>query len=115
MDHHVLGAFDGLKGFLNDVGAGLGEHLDVHIVGDQMVLDDGPQKFILGLGGGGEAYLNLFEPHVQQEAVKGQLFLQILMGSISAWLPSRRSTLHQAGASVSRSFLTQSIQGSGGM
>ena len=77
MDHHILGAFDGLKGFLNDVGAGLGEHLDVHIVGDQMVLDDGPQKFILGLGGGGEAYLNLFEPHVQQEAVKGQLFLQI--------------------------------------
>ncbi len=70
MDHHILGAFDGLKGFLNDVGAGLGEHLDVHIVGDQMVLDDGPQKFILGLGGGGEAYLNLFEPHVQQEAVK---------------------------------------------
>ena len=58
MDHHVLGAFDGLKGFLNDVGAGPGEHLDVHIVGDQMVLDDGPQKFIpVSEAACGEAYL----------------------------------------------------------
>ena len=62
----------------------------------------------------GKPTFNLFEPHVQQEAVKGQLFLQIHGGDQGLVTPGRSDAV-QAGASVSRSFLTQSIQGSGGM
>ena len=77
VDHHVLGPLDGSEGLLNDVGAGLGEHLNGHVLRDEVVLDDGAQELILGLRGSGEAHLDLFKAHVQQEAVKLQLFLQV--------------------------------------
>ena len=72
----VLGALDGVKGLLDDVGAGLGEHLDPHIVGDHVLLDDGAQELVLGLGGSGEAHLDLLKAQVQEELIEGQLLLQ---------------------------------------
>ena len=56
--------------------AGLGEDLDPHVVGDHVLLDDGTQKVVFRLGGGGEADLDLLEPEAQQEAVEVQLLLQ---------------------------------------
>ena len=76
MDHHVLHALDGLEGLLDDVGPGLGEDLDGYVVGDQALLDDGPQEVVLGLRGGGEAHLDLLEAQLQQELVKLDLLLQ---------------------------------------
>ena len=76
VDHHMLGAADGVEGLLDDVGAGLGQDLDPHVVGDHVLLDDGTQEVIFRLGGGGEAHLDLLEPEAQQETVEVQLLLQ---------------------------------------
>ena len=77
VDHHVFGALDGIEGLFNNMGAGLGEHLDGDILRDQVVLDDGAQKLVLGLRGGGEAHLDLLKAHLQQQAVELQFLLQV--------------------------------------
>ena len=66
MEDDVLGAVDGLKGAADQVLSGLDQHLDGHIVGDVSPLNEGPEKFILGLGGGGEAHLDLLHADVHQ-------------------------------------------------
>ena len=77
VDHHVLGPLDGVEGLFDNVGAGLGQDLDVHIVGDPVLLDDGAQELILRLGSGGEAHLDLLEAKLQQEVEEGELLLQV--------------------------------------
>ena len=76
MNDDVLGALDGIKGLLDDVGAGLGQDLDPHIVGDHVLLDDGAQELVLGLGSGRETNLDLLKAQLQQELVEGDLLLQ---------------------------------------
>ena len=46
--------------------------------------------------------------------LKNSTFCSRVIGSISAWLPSRRSTLHQTGARSMLSFSAQSMQRTGG-
>ena len=46
---------------------------------------------------------------------KNSSFSSRLIGSINAWLPSRRSTLHQTGAFSTYSFFAQSMHVSGGI
>ena len=76
MNDGILHTAQALKGLLNDVRAGLGEDLNPHIVGDHVLLDDGAQEFVLGLGGSGEAHLDLLKAQLQQELVEGELLLQ---------------------------------------
>ena len=70
-----------------------------HPVGDQVLVDEGPQDLVLCLGGGGKAHLDLRKADLAQGLEEFQLLLQV-HGVYQAWLPSRRSTLHQTGAWV---------------
>ena len=65
VDHHVFSAFDGGEGLFNNMGAGLGEDLDGHVIGDEVLFDQGTQEFVLSLGSGGEAHLDLLESDLQ--------------------------------------------------
>ena len=77
MQDHVPGAPDGLKGPLDQMGPGLDQHLDGHVIGDVAALDELPADLKLGLRGGGEADLDLLDADVQQGVEILQLFLEI--------------------------------------
>ena len=51
MDHSVGSTFYGFKGFLDNVLSGLGQYLDGHILRNEILLDQGAQKFIFCLRG----------------------------------------------------------------
>ena len=53
---------DRLEGALDLLGPSLGEDLDHDVVGDQILLDEQPHEVEVGLGGRGEAHLDLLEP-----------------------------------------------------
>ena len=50
----------------------------------------------------------------RSNSLKNSTFCSSVIGSMSAWLPSRRSTLHHTGARSTLSFSAQSIQRTGG-
>ena len=77
VDDDVLGPLDGLKRLFDNMRTRLGEDLDPHVVGDHVLLDDGPQELKLRLGGSGETHFDLFEPQLQQESIELQLLLQV--------------------------------------
>ncbi len=58
--HASVGAFDQLR-------AGLGEHLDGHVVRDQVLLDDLADEIEVGLAGRREADLDLLVAHPDQQ------------------------------------------------
>lgn len=76
VDDSALGASQRLKGPVDDVLSGLSQHLHGHIVGDQILLDQGSQKLILGFRRGREADFNLFESDSDQVFEELQLLLQ---------------------------------------
>jgi hypothetical protein len=63
----LLGAAQGLEGALDQLVAGLREHLDRDVVGDQVVLDELPDEVEVGLAGRREADLDLLVAHLDQE------------------------------------------------
>ena len=63
----------GVQGAVDEVGARLGEHGDGDVVGDGVVVDQGPHEVVVGLGGGGEADLDLLEAHPHQQVEHGAL------------------------------------------
>jgi hypothetical protein len=65
--------------------------------GMRPLLDQAAREIELDLRGGGEADLDLLEADLHQQ-VENSSFSSTLIGTASAWLPSRRSTLHQIGA-----------------
>ena len=77
MDNDILGALNRLKGLLNQMGPGLHQHLDGHIIGNQVPFDEGAENFVLRFGSGGEAHFNLFKPDIHQHLEKLQLLFQI--------------------------------------
>ena len=76
MDNGAGRALAGFKGLADDMLPALGQHLHRDVLRDHVVLDQGTQEFILRLGGGGEAHLDLLEAQAQQQMVKFQLFFQ---------------------------------------
>ena len=66
-----------LVGAADQVLAALGEHLDGHVVGNEVVLDDVADEVEVGLGRRGETHLDLLEPHRDQLDEHGVLALQI--------------------------------------
>ncbi len=67
MDDRLLGAAQRLEGALDQLVAGLGQHLDGDVVGDQVVLDELADEVEVGLAGGREADLDLLVAHPDQQ------------------------------------------------
>ena len=64
---------DGLVGALDQLGPALNQHLDGHILGDAVLLDDLPDEVEVRLGGGRESDLDLLESHADQRLEEPQL------------------------------------------
>ena len=77
MDDDVLGAFHSFKGLLDQFRTGLDQDLDGHIIGDVVVLDQGPQDFVFCIGSGGEAHFDFFEADFHQGGEQQQFFFQL--------------------------------------
>ena len=67
VDDRARRALDGLVGALDQLGAGLGQHLDRDVVGDQVLLDDLADEVEVGLARGREADLDLLVAHADQQ------------------------------------------------
>ena len=92
-----------LVGALDQLVPALGQHLDRDVVGDQVLLDQLADEVEVGLAGRREADLDLLEAHLHQRLEHAPLALGSI-GSMRAWLPSRRSTEHHSGAASMRRF-----------
>ena len=74
--HRALAAFHRLEGLFDDVLPALREHLNGHVLGNQVLLDERAAEGIFGLGGGGKSDLDLLEPDLAQEGEELELFLE---------------------------------------
>ena len=70
----------------------LGEHLDGDVVGNLLVLDEEAHEIEIRLRGGGKADLDFLEAHFGERVANMRILRSWPMGSMSDWLPSRRST-----------------------
>ena len=59
-------ALDGLEGAADQRLPGLGQHLDGHVVGNAVFVDELAREVEVGLRGRGESDLDLLEPHVDE-------------------------------------------------
>ena len=66
MNDGVFAAGEGLEGLPDDMLPALGQDLYRHIVGNEVLFDQGPQEGIFRLGGGGEAHLDLLKAKLYQ-------------------------------------------------
>jgi hypothetical protein len=92
----LLGAGDRLVGALDEVLAGLGQHLDHHVVGDQVLLDEQAHEVKVGLAGAGEPDLDLLVAHRHQE-LEHLLLAGRRHGVDQGLVAVRRSTAHHRG------------------
>ena len=77
MEDHIFGALNGLKCFLDQMGAGLYQYLNGHIIRDMATVDELPTDLILRLRGRRKANLNFFDPDVHQSMEIFQLLFEI--------------------------------------
>ena len=77
MDDGPRGAVQRFEGALDELFPALDEHLDGYVVGDEVGLDDLALEVEVGLGGGGEAHLDLLEADLDQGPEEGQLALGV--------------------------------------
>ena len=75
MHDRALGAADRLEGLVDQLGARLGQHLDRHVLGDQVLLDDLAHEVEIGLRGRRETDLDLLEAELQQHVEHAPLAL----------------------------------------
>ena len=75
MDDGAARAADRLEGALDELGAGLGQHLDGDVIGHQPLLDERAHEIEIGLRGGGEAHLDLLEAELHQQIEHAPLAL----------------------------------------
>ena len=66
VDDGPLRAREALEGAGDELGSRLGEDLDGHVVRDRVVLDEVAAEVEVGVRGGGEAHLDLLEPHLHE-------------------------------------------------
>ena len=102
VDDRPLGAAERLVGALDQVLAALGQHLDGDVVGDQVLLDraGGRSRSRSGSRPGSRPRSPCSPSDTSSANIRRLRSGDI--GSISAWLPSRRSTAHQRGAASIR-------------
>jgi hypothetical protein len=91
-------AFERFESAANQVLTRLGQHLHGHVVGNAVFLDELAHEVELDLRGGKPTSISL-KP-IFTSCSNMRTLRSMSMGSISAWLPSRRSTLHQTGGLV---------------
>jgi hypothetical protein len=91
----VLGAFEAFEAGLDQVLARLGEHLHQHVIGDAAATR--PRDEIeIGRARAGKPTSISLQPTLTSRSKK-RIFFSAPIGSISAWLPSRRSVESQRG------------------
>ena len=98
VDDRPRRSLDALVRALDQLLAALRQHLDRHVVGDAVLGDELADEVEVGLARRREADLDLLEPHRRRAASNMCSLRAGSIGSISAWLPSRRSTEHHSGA-----------------
>ena len=76
MDDGGLAAFQRLEGLLDDMLSGLGQYLDLDVVGDQVLLDQFAAQFELRVRSCREADFDLLEPDLAQVLEELQLLFQ---------------------------------------
>ena len=76
VNYGVLAAVESLEGLFDDMFAALGEHLHGNVVRDKVLFDKRAAELILGLGSGGEAYLDLLESYLDQLLEEFQLLVK---------------------------------------
>ncbi len=75
--HHRMGrSLHRLKGLSDNMFPGLGQHLNGHILGDHIPLNQSPDKIVLRVGGCRKTHLYLLEANLHQELEKLQFILQ---------------------------------------
>ena len=99
MDDGLLGAFQRLEGAGDQILSRLGQHLDGDVVGNMAALDQLANEVEIGLRSGGKPTSISLRPTCTN-VLKKRIFFAASIGSISDWLPSRRSELSQIGAWV---------------
>ena len=77
MDDNVLRAVDGLERLLDQVRTALHEHLDCHIVGDEIALNQSAADLVLRLRGRRKTNLNLLEANLHERFEEQQLLLEV--------------------------------------
>ncbi len=84
LGHRVVEVHDGapraderLEGALDQLLPALHEHLDLDVVGDQVLVNDQALEVVVGLGGRGEPDLDLLEPDVDQGLEQRELALGV--------------------------------------
>ena len=77
VDDHVLGTLHRFKGLLDQFRTGLNQHLDGHVIGDVVVLNQGPEDFIFRFRSGGESHFDFLEADFHQGGEQQQLFFQL--------------------------------------
>ena len=75
MHDHIFCAVDCLKGLADEVFSRLHQHLNGHVVGDEIALDECAENFVFCFAGGGEADFNLLEAHSHELAEHFDFFL----------------------------------------
>ena len=76
MHDRPLRARDGFEGAADQFLARLGQDLDRHVVGDQVLVDDLADEGEIRIGRGGEADLDLLEAHVAERLEHAELALR---------------------------------------
>ncbi len=77
VDDCPRGILQRLEGPLDQLFAALDQHLDGHVVGDDPLVDDLALEVVVGLRGGGEADLDLFEPDLGEGPEQAELALGV--------------------------------------
>jgi hypothetical protein len=76
VDHRPGRALEAVDGGADQLLAGLGQHGDPHVVGDEVALDEQPYEVAVVAAGGGEADLDLLVAHGDQEVEHHELALR---------------------------------------
>jgi hypothetical protein len=88
-----------LERTLDQLRPSLRQHLHDDVVRDQAALDELAHEVEVSLRGRRETHLDFLEAGAHQQ-VEHAALAAASIGSISAWLPSRRSTLHHSGGAA---------------
>lgn len=76
-------AFDSFKSFADDMLSGLSQNLNSYILWDQILLNQGTQKFIFCFRSSRETYFNFFKTDFTR-SLKNSIFCSRLIGITSA-------------------------------
>ena len=76
MHHRSRAPLQGFEGFADNMLPGLGQHLNRHILRDQVTFDQGAKELILCLGSSRESHFDLLESNFHQQLEELHLLLQ---------------------------------------